>query len=103
MASVTETTFPSKVVEITSHGLLLITTRTSDVPMLFDSTQAIFLEAATGAALAAAIEAALADPAGMARIAEQGHRRAAELFDARAVGHRLLAFLDATARPARGA
>lgn len=40
------TTFPSKVVEYAQHGLLVLTTRASDVPTLFDET-ALYLDEET--------------------------------------------------------
>ncbi len=46
------TTFPSKVVEYAEHGLLVLTTRASDVPMLFGK-DALYLEEETAQALAA--------------------------------------------------
>lgn len=45
------TTFPSKVVEYAEHGLLVLTTRTSDVPMLFGE-DALYLEEESPQALA---------------------------------------------------
>ena len=46
------TTFPSKVVEYAQHGLLVLTTRTSDVPLLFGE-EALYLEEESSKALAA--------------------------------------------------
>ncbi len=46
------TTFPSKVVEYAQHGLLVLTTRASDVPMLFGK-EALYLEKESAQALAA--------------------------------------------------
>ncbi len=46
------TTFPSKVVEYAQHGLLVLTTRASDVPMLFGK-EALYLEEESAQALAA--------------------------------------------------
>ncbi len=46
------TTFPSKVVEYAEHGLLVLTTRASDVPVLFGE-EALYLEEETAGALAA--------------------------------------------------
>lgn len=46
------TTFPSKVVEYAEHGLLVLTTRASDVPMLFGE-DALYLEEESAQALAA--------------------------------------------------
>jgi glycosyltransferase involved in cell wall biosynthesis len=46
------TTFPSKVVEYAQYGLLVLTTRASDVPMLFGK-EALYLEEESPQALAA--------------------------------------------------
>lgn len=46
-----ETTFPSKVVEYAQHGLLVLTTRASDVPVLFGK-EALYLEEESAQALA---------------------------------------------------
>ncbi len=46
------TTFPSKVIEYAEHGLVVISTRTSDVPLLFGAG-ALYLEDETAPALAA--------------------------------------------------
>jgi glycosyltransferase involved in cell wall biosynthesis len=46
------TTFPSKVVEYAQHGLLVLTTRASDVPLLFGDG-ALYLEDETAPALVA--------------------------------------------------
>lgn len=45
------TTFPSKVVEYAQHGLLVLTTRSSDVPMLFGK-EALYLEEESAKSLA---------------------------------------------------
>ena len=45
------TTFPSKVIEYAEHGLLVVSTRASDVPLLFDN-KALYLEDETALALA---------------------------------------------------
>ena len=44
--SMGSTTFPSKVVEIASSGLLLISTRVSDIPLLFGEQDAVILNSA---------------------------------------------------------
>jgi len=46
------TTFPSKVVEYAQYGLLVVSTRASDVPLLFGD-DALYLEDETASALAA--------------------------------------------------
>ena len=45
------TTFPSKVLEYAQHGLLVLTTRASDVPMLFGK-EALYLEEESAQAFA---------------------------------------------------
>jgi len=37
------TTFPSKIIEITASGMLLLTTRVSDVPLLLSNDEALYL------------------------------------------------------------
>jgi len=39
-----KTTFPSKVIEIAANGLLLVTTNVSDVPLIFNNTNAVIIE-----------------------------------------------------------
>jgi hypothetical protein len=87
------TTFPSKVVEITSQGFLLISTKASDVPRLFDASSAVILPEATAGALAGAIMSVLADPMGMQQVAKRGQARALELFESKAVGKRIVDFV----------
>lgn len=89
------TTFPSKVVDITTYGLLLISTRASDVPLLFDDSCAILLPEATPDALANAIMAIVNDPLHMQQVARHGAQRARELFDSNAVGKRINDFITA--------
>jgi hypothetical protein len=87
------TTFPSKVVEIAYQGLLLISTKASDVPLLFDQNNSVLLADASPELLAKAIRAVLLDPVGMAAIASRGKERAFELFDSRCVGEFVVNFL----------
>lgn len=49
------TTFPSKTLEILEHGMLLISTKVSDVPAILSEDQAFFLSQPNGDALAEAI------------------------------------------------
>jgi glycosyltransferase involved in cell wall biosynthesis len=87
------TTFPSKVVEITSHGLLLISTKASDVPLLFDASNSVLLPTATAVALADAIMLVVSDPLAMQQVARRGQERAMELFDSKCVGTRVVNFV----------
>jgi len=92
-SKMSQTTFPSKVVEITCNGLLLITTRANDVPILFDESSAVLLPAATPEALANAILRVMAERETMREIACNGQRRALELFDVKTVGRRVRKFV----------
>lgn len=92
-SQMTMTTFPSKVVEITTQGLLLISTNASDVPLLFDARSAVLLSEATPRALADAILSVLANPLEMQQIARQGQERAMELFESKRVGTRIVNFI----------
>lgn len=92
-SQMTMTTFPSKVVEITTQGLLLISTNASDVPLLFDARSAVLLPEATPRALADAILSVLANPLEMQQIAQQGQERAMELFESKRVGTRIVDFI----------
>lgn len=97
-----ETTFPSKVVEITGNGLLLISTRASDVPLLFDETNAVLLECPVARELADRIAGILCDVEGMRLRAARGQQRALEIFDERIVGERLVEFMDVAPIQRRG-
>lgn len=97
-SSMSQTTFPSKVVEIAGNGLLLITTRASDVPLIFDSSSAIIVEA-TAADLSRSILDIVARPLEMRAIARHGQAVAAKVFDELSVGTRLMSFLQVPNEP----
>jgi glycosyltransferase involved in cell wall biosynthesis len=88
-----KTTFPSKVVEITAQGLLLISTQASDVPVLFDDSSAVLLPEATPDVLARAILLIVGDLPNMQQVARRGQERAMELFGSESVGKRILDFV----------
>jgi glycosyltransferase involved in cell wall biosynthesis len=50
------TTFPSKVVEITSSGMLLLTTKVSDIPRMFSDEEVLYLPSETPGDLADALQ-----------------------------------------------
>ncbi len=91
---ITLTTFPSKVIEITTNGLLLISTKASDVPKLFDSRSAILLNEPTAECLYAAIMSVLRDKIGMRKIAMHGKNKAMKLFDPHIVGMQIINFIE---------
>ncbi|MGO9485286.1 MAG: glycosyltransferase [Rhodomicrobium sp.] len=92
-SEVGSTTFPSKVVEITSRGLLLLSTPVSDIPLLFDSTSAILLKDATPDCLASAIVKVIGDPDYYRKIAARGLQRATEIFSEQCVGEKIKSLL----------
>ncbi len=88
------TTFPSKVIEICSAGTLLITTRASDIPTLFDATNCAMLGADTPAALCKEILDIDKNP-GRARIrAMNGQAFIKQNFSEQKVGRDLVQFIN---------
>lgn len=88
--SMGQTTFPSKVVEMTAHGLLLVSTRVGDVPLLFPDGAAVLLDEATPVALADALGQVAADPAAAGAAAKRGQRAVLEQLSPERVGRELL-------------
>ncbi|HTJ95301.1 MAG TPA: glycosyltransferase [Pararobbsia sp.] len=87
------TTFPSKVIELASLGLLVVTTDISDISLLFDDTSAAILRSADARSLASLIAHIAGAPEHYAQIAEAGQHRIVERCSRRAVGARLVEFL----------
>lgn len=92
-SSLCDTTFPSKVIEITSSGLLLLSTQVSDVPWLFKQDEAFFLEDEQPESLANACCWLLKNRSEASEMAKRGQAKAQEKFSARNVGESLKAFL----------
>ena len=93
------TTFPSKVVEFASHGLLVLSTDVSDIRLLFDERNAALLPEATPHALADRIASILRSPDSHRRMAELGQRTIASSCGRREVGARLISFLGVAGNP----
>jgi glycosyltransferase involved in cell wall biosynthesis len=91
-SNVGQTTFPSKVVELTANGLALISTAVSDVPILFGDV-ALLLTRADAPTLADAIYDLATDPQRIADLSTRGCARSVERHAPMAVGHRLTTFL----------
>lgn len=87
-----DTTFPSKVIEIASTGLLLLTTKISDVPQLFGDDGALYLDDETPAGLATLFMRLASDRAALGRIAAQGQHRIREYCSSARVGESLKNF-----------
>lgn len=90
-------TFPSKVVELASHGLLVLTTDVSDVGLLFDDTTAAVLRDSTPQALSATIAAIAREPQRYRCIAQAGQRAIEARCGRRQIGARLIEFLSGPA------
>jgi len=87
-----DTTFPSKVIEIASSGMVLLSTRISDVPLLFQEDGAIFINEETPEAMSDLICRLDAERAQLPAIAAQGQRQVNEACSAPRVGSRLKHF-----------
>lgn len=87
------TTFPSKVVEITALGMLLVSTRVSDVDLIFDDDTAVLLESEAPEELALVLADIAADRSRFADIARRGRQRAIERFSEVRVGDRVVRFV----------
>jgi hypothetical protein len=94
-ADLADTTFPSKVIEITSRGLALVSTRVSDVGDIFSDEEAWLLPQFDVTELTEALLHLAAHPDEVRRRAEAGQVRARERFAPLAVGRALADFLDA--------
>jgi glycosyltransferase involved in cell wall biosynthesis len=86
------TTFPSKVLEYTAAGLLVMSTPVSDVPSFFGADGVILLSAETPQGLAQALSDVLADVDKAAGIAARGVIRARAQCAPLALANQLIAF-----------
>jgi glycosyltransferase involved in cell wall biosynthesis len=86
------TTFPSKVVEFASQGLLVVSTRVSDVPALFDDESAVLLAHPTPLALASAFREIVAQPERASDRAHAGQERLSSQLAPSRIGAELLRF-----------
>lgn len=95
------TTFPSKVIEITSQGLALVSTRVSDVEAIFGAEDAYLLSDATPQALGSAILDMARSPEVVALRAEAGRNVTSKRFALQRVGLSLARFLESDEVSAR--
>jgi len=79
------TTFPSKVIEYAEHGLLVLTTRSSDVPTLFGET-AVYLEEETPTGLVYLITRQLESRDYLNELANSGRSKVNEICSPQKVG-----------------
>lgn len=87
--SMGQTTFPSKVIEFASWGLLVVSYKVSDVPKLFPDNGAILLEETTPYELACALKQIVKSPAEAHRRAEEGRCAITERLNPQSVARDL--------------
>lgn len=92
-ASISATTFPSKVIEIVSNHVALISTKVSDVPLIFDESNSFLLDEATSNELATLFQQMARSPEILRQRAGAGYLLAQERFSPEAVGQSLATFL----------
>lgn len=85
-SAMSNTTFPSKVIEITAAGLALVSTRLGDVPEIFVDDTAFFLSDYRPEVLVETIIAMAADPERVERVAAAGRDLCNEVFAPETVG-----------------
>jgi len=88
-----DSTFPSKVIELAAHELLLVSTAVSDVPKLFSSGNALLLPEETPEALADALYWAVNHRTEAALMARRGRENIVRCCSPEKVGSDLVDFL----------
>lgn len=88
-----DSTFPSKVIDITSSGLCLLTTRVSDVPKIFANDEVIYLNDEEPETLANKFLWALKNKNQIKEIAKKGQIKALKMCSQDSVGDELKKFL----------
>ena len=83
---IANTTFPSKVIEITSYGLALVSTKVSDVPLIFNHTNSFLLPSFAAQTLANTLVLCARSPRKVQDVAQAGHNFTAEHFSLSTVG-----------------
>ena len=83
------TTFPSKVIEITASGLALISTRLGDVPSLYGDDEAYFLSEYAPEDLVDIFTGMVADPGRLEHVAAAGREASNRIFSPRSVGEEM--------------
>jgi len=87
-----DSTFPSKVIELSSHGLMLVSTPVSDVPRIFGSKNALLLPSDSPEALADALFWLAMHPDELFIKALNGQSMILDRFSIKAVGAQLKKF-----------
>ncbi len=93
-SEISSTTFPSKVIEITSRGLALVSTQVSDVGDIFTDNAAWLIQQFSDQALSDILLNMARNPAEVRRRADAGQALARARFSPPAVGRALAEFLE---------
>jgi len=88
-----DSTFPSKVIELATHGLLLVSTRVSDVPKVFSPQDALLLKDESPESLAGALYWAITHRNDAYMMAKRGREAALRHCAPERVGAELARFL----------
>lgn len=89
-----ETTFPSKSIEISANGLLLIATKISDIPLIFDDSTALLLTSDSAECLFDALVRVLNNKQFYSDVAKSGQNLIAQKFSPNVVGADMVNFLE---------
>ena len=92
-SSMSNTTFPSKVIEITAAGLALVSTRLGDVPQILGENAAIFLPEYAPRCLVDIFLEMVAGPQWVELVAEAGRDVCTRIFAPQAVGDEMTRLL----------
>jgi glycosyltransferase involved in cell wall biosynthesis len=91
-SSMGKTTFPSKVLELAASGLLVLSTKVSDVPSIFEESTGYLLKEATPKCLAKALLDIADHPEIGREIAARGWQKIRTLYSKKKIGEELKQF-----------
>lgn len=91
---ISETTFPSKVLEIASFNIALVSTRASDIPYIFNEKTAFLLPDSHPTSLVNTVSYCAQNPSEVFKVASAGRHLVENRFSALSIGHVLSRFLE---------
>lgn len=94
VADYSNTTFPSKVIEITSSGLALVSSKQGDVPDIYSHESAFFMDRYEAECLAALIISMVTNPSSVEEVAKQGKAVAMAHFSGPVVARQIQALFQ---------
>jgi glycosyltransferase involved in cell wall biosynthesis len=94
VADYSNTTFPSKVIEITSSGLALVSSKQGDVPDIYNHEAAFLMDRYDPECLADLIIRMAANPSGVEEVAQQGKAVAKAHFSGPVVAGQMQSLLQ---------